>query len=400
MQLRKTLFRLMLWSLAIAAVVGALAILVAAKEVVWRIVGTALTTAVASGLLLALSLLFEREKSRSAALLGIAAVLVEFLLAQLLIWDLPDVFADGYCEEAIAITMGFIFLTGVPAMFFLRIQHFAQTRVAARVGIVLSAAVFLLAMVPTWKAGVMRDLVFGHESWDTIAALSAFGIIAVICLVGAGTDRRHWRYIGILASAIGLAIALVAIWRHIHQESALFTTICSVAGVIAYANVAMICPLASNQQWVRWVAIIAGILTAAFVDFDAAFPHSRSSELLQRSAGATGFIAACSTLAMLVLARLNQGVGQRIVLADIQEITLICPGCRKKQLLPVGDAQCPTCHLKFHIRIDEPRCPNCDYLLYMLKSDCCPECGSPIRNLANTTSAPESNQGDLNGPPS
>jgi hypothetical protein len=84
----------------------------------------------------------------------------------------------------------------------------------------------------------------------------------------------------------------------------------------------------------------------------------------------------------------------------IQEITLICPGCRKKQLLPVGDAQCPTCHLKFHIRIDEPRCPNCDYLLYMLKSDCCPECGSPIRNLANTTSAPESNQGDLNGPPS
>ncbi|HEX2971262.1 MAG TPA: hypothetical protein VHP11_02945 [Tepidisphaeraceae bacterium] len=376
MQFRKILLRVMLWSLAIAAVVGALAILVAAREIVWRVVGTALTTAVASALLLALSLLFEREKSRSAALFGMAAVLVEFLLTLVLIWDFVGLFVDDYhYESAIAITIGFIFLTGVPAMFFLRTLHMPQARIAAQVGLILSAIVFLLAMVAAWGP---RRIWHNNAIWDSIGTTSAFGIVAVVCLVGVGTDRRHWRYLGIAASALGLAIALWAIWNNIRQESAIFTTICSIAGVIAYANVAMICPLMPNQQWVRWIALGAAILTAAFIDFDATFPHGSNSELLLRSAGATGFIAACATLAMLVLARLNQGLGQQLVLAEIRQLTLICPGCHKKQLLPVGDAQCPTCHLRFSIKIAEPRCPNCDYLLYMLKSDRCPECGTPL----------------------
>ena len=45
MHFRWIMLRLMLWSLAIAAVVGALAILFAAEEVIWRVVGTALADA-------------------------------------------------------------------------------------------------------------------------------------------------------------------------------------------------------------------------------------------------------------------------------------------------------------------------------------------------------------------
>ena len=40
------------------------------------------------------------------------------------------------------------------------------------------------------------------------------------------------------------------------------------------------------------------------------------------------------------------------------------------------------CGLKFHIRLEEPRCPKCDYLLFMLQSDRCPECGTPVRGGA------------------
>jgi hypothetical protein len=61
------------------------------------------------------------------------------------------------------------------------------------------------------------------------------------------------------------------------------------------------------------------------------------------------------------------------------QITVICPRCRKKHTLPLGQTACPTCELRIHTRIEEPRCPNCGYLLYGLKSDRCPECGTQVR---------------------
>jgi hypothetical protein len=67
------------------------------------------------------------------------------------------------------------------------------------------------------------------------------------------------------------------------------------------------------------------------------------------------------------------------VLSEIREITIICPGCDAKQTLPVGASSCSRCGLVIHTRIEEPRCAQCDYLLYMLKSDNCPECGTPVR---------------------
>ena len=77
MALRTTLLRVMLWSLAIAAVTGVVAVLTQSGAVAWRVVGSGLTTAVASGLMLAASRLVDREKSRSAGLLGMAKVSVK-----------------------------------------------------------------------------------------------------------------------------------------------------------------------------------------------------------------------------------------------------------------------------------------------------------------------------------
>ena len=56
----------------------------------------------------------------------------------------------------------------------------------------------------------------------------------------------------------------------------------------------------------------------------------------------------------------------------------ICPRCKSKQHFPVNGTTCSACHLRVDIRIEEPRCVKCNYLLYMLKSPNCPECGTPI----------------------
>ena len=61
---------------------------------------------------------------------------------------------------------------------------------------------------------------------------------------------------------------------------------------------------------------------------------------------------------------------------------MVCPVCRKKQTVPindgVGELSCPGCGLIVSVRLRAPRCPSCDYMLLMLHSDRCPECGAPI----------------------
>jgi hypothetical protein len=380
MQLRRILLRIMLGSLALAAVVGALAILVAAEDVIWRVVGTAMATAVAAALMLGMSLLMDHEKTRSAGTLGMGTVVVQFLLCIGMIWELGHLIGwSGWDRDfAPLLTIFFLLFTVAPAMLFLRLRLVPQGRIAADTGLVLAALVFVSLMIATWTDWSWSRR---EEWWESSSALAIFGAAAVCCLVGLGTDRRHWRFVGLAACAAGLAIAVVAIWRHLEEGSGVFIIICSIAGLVAHANLAMFCPLKPGQFWLRYGTILCVLLTAIFIDADAVLHprHGRyDSDLLMRLAGASGFVAACGSLALLILARLNQRFAHAPILAEIKQITLICPGCQKKHTFDVGQAQCPTCKLRIHTRIEEPRCPNCDYLLYMLQSDRCPECGQLV----------------------
>lgn len=366
----------MLWSLALAAVCGAVAILVAEKEVVWRVVGTAIATAVASALMMATSLLMDHDKSRSAGTLGMVAVVVEYLLVLSLIWELGNYLSWVISlEDRLGFTILFIALTVLPAMLFLRLLPEPVMRVAMRVGLCLCGLVFLMLETACWG---QQHLWRSGKMWASAAAVAGFGTLAVATLVGAGTDRRHWRYLGTLAAIAACAIVLFAIWHDLNEDSGLVTVVTSLAAVIAHANLIMFCPLRQEQRWVRHSTIACGILTAICVDINATWFAGQPSDLLLRLAGACGFIAGCGTLALAILARLNRGVGQKAILSEIKELTLICPGCGKKQTVAVGDSQCLACNLRFAIRVEEPRCISCGYLLYMLKSDTCPECGTSI----------------------
>jgi hypothetical protein len=95
MNLRRMLLRVMLASLAAGALLGASAVLMAPHAAVWRIVWTCLVTAVAALLLLGASVLSDKPKAREAGLLGMAAVLLEYLGALLLIWEATSIFAGS-----------------------------------------------------------------------------------------------------------------------------------------------------------------------------------------------------------------------------------------------------------------------------------------------------------------
>jgi hypothetical protein len=142
---------------------------------------------------------------------------------------------------------------------------------------------------------------------------------------------------------------------------------------------------------VRWSAIVPGILTAALLDALVwSEQHDVHPLMLENFAAASGIIAGCASLALLVLARINRNLDRVVMLSEIRQLTIICPGCRKKQTLGVGESRCPGCRLKFNISIEEPRCPKCGYLLFMLQSDRCPECGIPIEMPQQQSVAPAS----------
>ena len=377
MALRKLLIRVMLWSLGLTALAGAAAALFSAGDVGWRIVATGVITAVAAGFMLPFSILADKPQARREGLLGMALVVLEFVGALGLIWEVFEGLGAWDLEVKVGATMAFVAMTALPAILFLRFASMPSAGAAGRTGLALSAVVFVLLMLGTWAGRVWDE----EEFFGTAGVVAGLGLLAVASLAGVGTaPRRPWRWVGVLASVAATAMAVYAIWAHIQSGSGVFAVVVSVAAVVAHANVCLFVPLTPSQKWVRVVTILAAIATAALVDaLVLAEDHHFDLPLGANLAAAAGIVASCGSLALLVLARLNRHLDRVPVLSEVRELTVICPGCERKQTLGVGDSACPTCGLKFHIRLEEPRCANCDYLLFKLDSDRCPECGMPVR---------------------
>lgn len=384
MSLRKLLLRLLLASLAFSAVAGVLAVLTGGREIVLRVVGTGVVAAIASGLMFALSLLIDKDRSRPAGLLGMVAVVSSFLIGLILIWN------DGSDSMLWLITLLLVLGATPPLMFFTRAISAERGKWAGIVGLSGSGIAVVLFLGAIWgDAAGGSHWTVSEELAASAWAASAFGALAAGSLAGVGVDRRWWRWIGVAASAAGCTMAFIGIWKNLHDGGLAFAAITGIAVIIAHANLVLLSPLTPGQLWVRWGTIAAVILTSLLVDLIALKGDGASeNDLVSRAAAATAIAAGCGTLALLVLARLNRKIATRSVPAGVKELTLICPWCQRKQALPLGASSCSGCKLKFQITVEEPHCPNCDYLLYMLTSDRCPECGTVIRAAEELEAAP------------
>ncbi len=376
MEFRRFLLRVMLWSLGIGAVLGATAVLSGGQTIVWRVSGTTLCTALAAALMMAASRLSEQKGGRSAGVLAMGLVTAAFFVAMLLIWAAPILRSQ---EEYLGLTLVWMFLCGLPAVAIVRVLHESSMRVAAPAALLTTSVAFVVLMIGTWGTS---NWLIRNDCLSSAAAIGLIGLLAAGSLVNVGRTAPHvltfLRGVGALMGGLAILVALEGIWRHISEGSALFRIPLSIAAVMTHVNLCLLVPLRSGQQWLRIVTIAAGVLTAACVNFVLSV-HGTGDDPIGRIAGASGVVAACGSLALVVLARLNRrGADQVPVLSAIRELTLICPGCQRKQTLAVGSSSCPNCRLRFQVRIDEPRCPQCDYLLFMLASDRCPECGAIV----------------------
>src|SRR5687768_940267 len=294
MPARNALLRVLFGSLAVAAACGAVGILYADYDAIWRVVWTAVLTAVGSLLLLAATRQVDKPEARPAALAAVALVVAEYVLILCSTWQ---IFGRGVDEE-LGVTALFVALVGIPAVIFVRMLGKPLTRWAGRVGLVLAAVEFVLLLVMVWLPGST----WGTAGLDEMtASLAPATVGVVVCLIGVGTgDRRHWRWVGVAASAAGFALfvhhALVEPSRNV--QTALYYLI-ALAAVVAHANVVMMCPLKPNQLWLRYVTIAASVATAGFSC--AALTWEGEDDFLERLAGACGLVAGCGTVALAVL---------------------------------------------------------------------------------------------------
>jgi hypothetical protein len=279
----------------------------------------------------------------------------------------------------------------------LRAVHSPVGAVAARVGLGVILAAFVSAEIAVWMPYTYQGAYnyYPHQWWETAGVLALFGGLAAFTLVGLGRgERRLWRWVGIGAGTIAAMLWLVHIWVGTGSDigEVTFVVLLGLTVVIAHAVLSLLAPLSATQTWVRTTALGSVILTAALLDAlvidDKLVSVGIDDEVLGRCAAASAIVAGCSTLALIVLARINRRVDLESLTTDFLTMAVVCPRCAKKQVVQIGGAVCSACKLRITIQVEEPRCPKCDYLLYGLPTSRCPECGTSV--TAETATGPAS----------
>ncbi len=369
---RRHILKAVLWSLAVAAVAGVLGVMVT-SQVIWRVAQTGFVTAMAAGVLLLLLRVGDRRQMQAACAVGTAALAVEFLLILMMIWEAPRL-AGVYSESLLTVTVFLVAASGGAAMIFLRLLQAPAGRWSGYVGLAQAGAFLVLGLLATWISrrywsGVTAEL------WETAFAIAASGLLAAAMLVGVGTDRRHWRWAGVAASAAGLVSLGGEVWFDALFDEKIFAVLAATACFVAFANLVMRVPVKDAGRHLRTGTIAAGAATALA---SALIVFGLDPALMARLTAAAAILTACGTLALGVLARLNRRGDLESAPAALALVTLFCPRCTRKQALGLGGGRCAACGLRIDVRIEEPRCTECGYLLYKLTGDRCPECGTVI----------------------
>jgi hypothetical protein len=373
---RGLLIRIVLWALAAAAASGVLAVFLSDRDLVLRVTAMGFVTAGAAGLMLPCSLMMDRAKTRAAGLLGVTLCAAEFLLAVAFIWSELG-WSD--LDEQVGLTMLFLGMVGLATIGLLALASWPPGRVAGRAGTVIAAANLVVYLVAIWYRPADNSRL-DDKLFESGGSLSGTAVLAIACMVGAAVDRSHWKWLGVLAGAAALAMLMYGIWIRSSSETAPLVCVLSVASVAAYANLVVRLPVTPGQVWLRWSAVGACAATALFIDLNEIVSPASGDSMFERFATGTGIITASATLALIVLGRLNRRPDYEVAPGETpRTITLLCPRCRKKQSLPVGQARCGQCKLRIFTRIELPVCPTCGYDTSTLApGGRCPECGTVV----------------------
>jgi hypothetical protein len=265
-------------------------------------------------------------------------------------------------ETALWETFWFMLLAGFPAVVILRFWYVPQAYLAARVGTGICVLGFVELMLGTWMERSLQGRGFDLGRLVEAGGLTGmYGLALLACLAGyAGT--RPWRWFGVAATCAGWVIASLHILMRSGGNTAgeVALVLLTTAGVaVGYANILLLLRLKPEHEWVRTATLSAFLIAAALLDINLLGdimhfgPYLWEAWYAGRLLMATGILAACGTLAIMVLTQFHRIQQVEKAHGDFAFTTLavVCPACKELQTLAVGESTCTSCGLRFFIRL-------------------------------------------------
>ncbi len=348
---QKVFFKLMLWSLAVAAVMGVMAVLTASFDVVGRVMATALLTSVAAAFLWQAAT--RLEQTPVAVNMAQVGALLFYLFALCGIWQIGN---EGKMWGTSIICLGCLTVSA-SGWAMRRQSNYRYT------GLMTAAASIASGLL--WLIGIWSN------SFDSKIAMTGFAIAGwsagvAVCLMGLGTNSvRHWRWIGVGAATCGLLVSEYAIIQHIAPnwiDKWLFV-MGSTTAVVIHALLCYGSRLAPKMLAIRPVAVISTIITALLADIILLLDLSGDHFIL-RITIAAAIVASTSTIATAFIIQrhrkhsrpelITQSEGAEDAyenFGEFQTLRVECPQCTQLNPVRVGSASCPQCGLRFKIEV-------------------------------------------------
>lgn len=378
----KSMMRVMLIGLGGIGAVGVLAMFFPDSGITGRLLGTAILSSIAIGIVMAATKQLDNERKRDGALLAMGVTIASFGLSMLGIWSGLFGFSDEWKVISTAMVLAGCGLAAVPAVVLYKTESGKWSGVT---GVVCSLAAFVMFALAIW------DVNFGTPVADEFAmtgmAFAVCGGFAALSIYGITTSQGVLKWVtkaGMIVSALGFVVAMTDIWLWSNEEVAIASQLMVVAGVLAHANMACRVRSSSTTRIVLMMTLMFSVITAGslimLIEQTSGFASSRFwySGYSTRLAAGFGLLTACGTLALIVMQRMSRNVGVFLKKAEFTSMHVRCPNCAMEQDAPVGVSGCLQCGMQFGITMSKPQCAGCGYDTLGVRGDACPECGEKL----------------------
>ena len=372
----------MLWLLLLLAGLAVMMILFGGfnriDDVVGVIIATGITLGVTMGLGYLCVVLADKPWGRYAGWLGLGGLMTTMVFILTGVWAGMIRLSMGRGVERLLITGVLVFLFSIPGICFLLGMNYPRGKRVGVAGVILSGISLGLCLMSLWNNGNSSN-----NYGDFAAGFMGFSIPILGSLVGAGVDRRPWRYLGVAMGVVGIGFFGNELFKdYLYRDNHLAVLMFCLSMVMALANVLMLYPLKGGEKFVPAITFISGGLACGLSYYlyrSNAYEWSMGTKFQMRESilYCSSILAICGTAGTLLLAAFNKKTERpKVVYTPVQKMQIVCPCCGEKQELTPGDGRCVKCKLVIKTAFEEPKCETCGYSMLMLQSDKCPECGT------------------------
>ena len=384
MDYRKIAIRVLTISLSIAALAGVLVlVLPSATLLIAKLIGTAVTTALAAALLLlAIKALEYTPFHPLGRTLGILTCFI-YLCVVGALWSNSIVYLKNLdIPDRLAITAFFTGGSGILLLIGAACMTKKRMLVAGTTFFIIWLLVICAWLINVWFFSFTQ--VFQQPFIYIILPIQSYSPVFAILLLHRSLYFKTIGLIFAITSCILVQTTLITSGGEIATAPILFiialitgwlSSVMAAWNIITFRSVTSSLPKCELAT-----ALLIGIALALFCCMvwyeETTGLQYKTPELLLRMSASFGILASTSLLGLLIgrYIRANAFLRQ-----STGALHATCPRCSNPLLLEQGKSCCATCGLSFTLKMEASGCRSCQYDLSGLKDkSACPECGEPI----------------------